>query len=197
MDAYAVLGLRPSASDAEIRDAYLRRSKELHPDRYAEATEADRARATRAMQELNVAYDELRHRVAAPVAAPAREPSDLRVSPRPVRQPPAAAPSPRRKRWIAVSVAALFLASALIALTDNNDTPRLHHGPNATFDVARLEGACITLDNAGVPDEVIDCTRPHDARVMRVVDHGTECPIWTDGSAPATPDKDLCLDTHQ
>ncbi|MEY2417333.1 MAG: hypothetical protein QOG90_13 [Actinomycetota bacterium] len=190
MDAYAVLGLRPSASDTEIRDAYLRRSKELHPDRYAEATDADRAKATRAMQELNAAYDELRHRVAAPV-----------VAPQPVRQPapapPPPPPSPRRKRWIAVSVAALFLASALIALTDNNDTPRLRRGPNATFDVARLEGACITLDKAGVPDEVIDCTRPHDARVMRVVDHGTECPIWTDGSAPLTPDKDLCLDTHQ
>jgi hypothetical protein len=192
MDAYAVLGLNPAASDAEIRDAYLRRSKELHPDRYAEASESDRARATRAMQELNAAYDDLRHRVPS-----AYEPAPSPAAPTYAPAPPYTPPPSRRKRRIAIAAAALFLASALIALGDGNHTPGSRRSPTATVDLTELEGACITLDNAGAPDQVVDCTRPHAARVMRVVDHGTGCPIWTDASAPAGPTKDLCLDTHQ
>jgi hypothetical protein len=187
MDAYAVLGVHPAASDAEIRNAYLRRSKELHPDRYAGASDADRAKATSAMQELNAAYDHLRHRVPVePAPAPTPPPSS-----------PLAVASPPRRRRVAIVVAALFVASALIAVSSGNHTPGSRRSPNATVDLTELEGACITLDNAGGPDQVVDCTRPHDARVMRVVDHGTACPIWTDGSAPAGPTKDLCLDTHQ
>ena len=33
---YAILGVLPNATPEDIRDAYLRRAKELHPDHYGE-----------------------------------------------------------------------------------------------------------------------------------------------------------------
>lgn len=56
MDAYAVLGVDPVASDKDIRDAYVRRSKLLHPDQHVNADADVQAEATRAMQEVNAAY---------------------------------------------------------------------------------------------------------------------------------------------
>ena len=47
MDPYAVLGVGRGSTPAEIRAAYLRRSKELHPDHYADATPEQRDAAIR------------------------------------------------------------------------------------------------------------------------------------------------------
>lgn len=191
MDPFAVLGVAPSATDAEVREAYLRRSKELHPDRYAEASEGARAQATRAMQELNAAYDAARRRDAfvppppppPPYTAPSYATSTWHAP---------ASPRPRRVRWFVIGVTVFVLAVAALAST--GDATKNAPPPGANF--AQLEGRCVTFDEVGLPDDVVDCTRPHDARVMRVVDHGVPCPIWTDQTIAGTP-KDLCLDTHQ
>jgi hypothetical protein len=50
-EAYEVLGLDPTASDDEVRDAYRDQAKELHPD--TEGGSAD------AFQELNDAYERI------------------------------------------------------------------------------------------------------------------------------------------
>ncbi len=53
VDAYAVLGVPPDASDAAIKAAYRRRAARRHPD---VVPPEQRDAATRRMQELNVAY---------------------------------------------------------------------------------------------------------------------------------------------
>lgn len=193
MNPFAVLGVDPTATDSEIRDAYLRRSKELHPDRFANASDADRASATRAMQELNAAYEELRARGASP---PPPHASAFTWTPPPAS--PAAPTAPiRRKRWIALALAAVVVGSAFALINaDNRPQHVTPAGPDATVDLARLEGSCLAYNESGELDDVVDCTRPHAARVMKVVAHGTGCPVWTDSSIPGAT-KDLCLDTHQ
>ena len=71
-DHYQMLGVTPTASAAEIRQAYARLAREKHPDRFTDPAEKRRAEA--AFQEMTAAfntlinprsradYDEARHR---------------------------------------------------------------------------------------------------------------------------------------
>ena len=54
---YETLGVTPSATAKEIRKAYLRRARALHPDRQLDRSEADARRAEEAMQVVNAAWD--------------------------------------------------------------------------------------------------------------------------------------------
>lgn len=56
---YETLGVTPSATAKEIRKAYLRRARALHPDRQLDRSEADARRAEEAMQVVNAAWDVL------------------------------------------------------------------------------------------------------------------------------------------
>ncbi len=56
LDCYAVLGVRPTASDREIRAAYLRRARAHHPDRQAGADATTRRRSEARMQQVNRAW---------------------------------------------------------------------------------------------------------------------------------------------
>jgi molecular chaperone DnaJ len=58
-DPYAVLGLAPGATAADVRRAYLRRARLVHPD-------VAGAEATSRMAELNHARDELLTRLRGP-----------------------------------------------------------------------------------------------------------------------------------
>ncbi len=54
---YEILGVRQSASQAEIRDAYIKLAKKYHPDNYQNHPLEDMAQTK--MQEINFAYDYL------------------------------------------------------------------------------------------------------------------------------------------
>lgn len=56
-DPYKVIGVSPSATDEEIKEAYRNLAKKYHPDQYAESPLKEVA--TEKMKEINEAYDEI------------------------------------------------------------------------------------------------------------------------------------------
>ena len=54
-DPYKVLGVTPSATDEEIKEAYRAMAKKYHPDQYSDSPLADLA--SEKMKEINEAYD--------------------------------------------------------------------------------------------------------------------------------------------
>lgn len=81
---YETLGVTQSASGAEIRKAYLRRARALHPDRQLDRNPVDSRKAERAMQQVNVAWNVLSD-------ATKRSAYDARLRPGPVRAAASAA----------------------------------------------------------------------------------------------------------
>ncbi len=59
MTHYEVLGVAPTASEAELRRAYLALVRVHHPDRHANATPAQREAAEHRMRDVNRAWHEL------------------------------------------------------------------------------------------------------------------------------------------
>ncbi len=59
-DPYKVLGVSPTASDDEIKQAYRALVRKYHPDKYANTDLADMA--TEKMKEVNAAYEEIQRR---------------------------------------------------------------------------------------------------------------------------------------
>lgn len=53
---YETLGIKPASSTQEIRKAYLRRARALHPDRQLGRSPEDARKAEQAMQQVNVAW---------------------------------------------------------------------------------------------------------------------------------------------
>lgn len=56
-DPYKVLGVSPSATDEEVKDAYRQLAKKYHPDQYSGSPIAELA--DEKMKEINEAYDEI------------------------------------------------------------------------------------------------------------------------------------------
>ena len=57
MDAYKILGVSPSATDDEIKQAYRALVRKYHPDKYANTDLADMANEK--MKEINAAYEQI------------------------------------------------------------------------------------------------------------------------------------------
>lgn len=55
-DLYEVLGVQKNASADEIKAAYKKKARELHPDRFANKPEAERKQAEERFKEINNAY---------------------------------------------------------------------------------------------------------------------------------------------
>lgn len=83
---YETLGVDPGASTADIRTAYLRRARALHPDRQQGRSPADARKSEQAMQQVNVAWDVLSN-------VTKRSEYDQRLRPSTVRRPAASRPA--------------------------------------------------------------------------------------------------------
>ncbi|VDD86171.1 unnamed protein product [Enterobius vermicularis] len=57
---YEILGISQDATLAQLKSAYYRKSKELHPDNASDLDEAEAARRQKEFVELNKAYETLR-----------------------------------------------------------------------------------------------------------------------------------------
>jgi hypothetical protein len=69
LDDYAILGVQPGATPAEIKQAYLKQISIYHPDRFAGASPDEQAYAARRARRINQAYQNLRRRRPSPVIA--------------------------------------------------------------------------------------------------------------------------------
>lgn len=59
-DPYSTLGIRPDATDEEVKQAYRKLARKYHPDRYRDSDLADLA--SEKMKEINAAYEEIQKR---------------------------------------------------------------------------------------------------------------------------------------
>ncbi len=56
-DPYSILGIRPDATDEEVKQAYRELARKYHPDRYRDSDLADLA--SEKMKEINAAYEQI------------------------------------------------------------------------------------------------------------------------------------------
>lgn len=179
---YDVLGVKPSATPEQVRQAYHAKARRLHPDGFAGRPDAEVDAARRAMQDVNeawrvlrdaesrAAYDESLRAPATPRARPGPDPRSDEWLDRPY---PRRAAEPgdltvavvRAAPWVAVLVvlAALFVFTAFARNRGDDDND--------------LVGECITIENA-LPVEV-PCDQPNDGRVVSVVTQENRCTAGT------------------
>lgn len=59
-NAYATLGVKPDATNSEVKDAYRALVKKYHPDRYATQSAEEQAQAEQKFKEVQAAYEQIK-----------------------------------------------------------------------------------------------------------------------------------------
>lgn len=59
-NAYAALGVKPDATNSEVKDAYRTLVKKYHPDRYATKSTEEQAQAEQKFKEVQAAYEQIK-----------------------------------------------------------------------------------------------------------------------------------------
>jgi curved DNA-binding protein CbpA len=188
---YEVLGVEASTSPEDLRRAYVRRARALHPDRHVGADPDRTAVAARALQEVNEAWRVLRDPAArAAYDARLRRPER---PPGPVRAPSAGPPVQtvpdepvvrvvRGLPWVAAALvlAAIFVFTAFAAgsADDGGRSP------------SSWVGQCVT-GSAGSQIREVGCDTEGASRVDLVVVRASQCGAGS--SATPVDDAWLCL----
>jgi DnaJ domain len=157
---YDTLRIPPTATDAEIREAYRRLAREYHPDRQASAgSAAGSVAGPSSMSAINEAYrvlgDPARRAVydaglRTPTSAPAPDPSGTTSVPTAPMHPSHLGPA--RIPWrslLFVGIIGVIGVVVLAQFTDPGDPP----GPDGILGV----GSCVTIETNGFAREV-SCT---------------------------------------
>lgn len=185
---YETLGVRPDASAAEIRAAYLRLARELHPDTHLDRPEADRRAAERRLQDVNRAWSVLRD--------DARRRAYDRDRAAPPRTPPSSGPAPSRPAPPRVEeddddlvdvapggcfggavlggLVALLLGIVIVTAFAGGDDGEDGPGPTVAPVEEVQVGECVRYATEGLT--VVPCDGGHDAQVAEIVTFPAPCP---------------------
>jgi hypothetical protein len=197
---YGTLGVADGASPDEVRRAYLDLARQLHPDRWIDASPSEREDAGRRMQQLNEAWRVLgnparrlaydverreagrRSRVSPPTAVGERfafSTGDLFVED--VDDPDLLSRLLRALPWILVilGLGGIFVFTAY-ATSDNGVAPTGEGG-----------GGCIRKD--GGRAVAVDCEADGAQRVIIEVREVGECPAESEPFQPLERNVALCL----
>ena len=168
MTHYDTLGVVPTASAAEIRDAYRRLARRHHPDRAAERDATAMAAINEAYRVLGdagrrAAYDaQLRGGVRTVTPAPGPEPAG---------PPPVADLPPARFPWKLAAVMAAVGATVVLI-----GAAFYEPGTDPPPDNLLEPGSCVTIEANGDAREV-NCTGSEDELVVdRLVAVDERCP---------------------
>ena len=179
---YDVLGVRPDASTAAIRAAFVGKARALHPDGHGGRPDAELDAVRRAMQDVNEAWRVLRDpllrsaydrllqeaptqaeaRVGHPAAAPAESDLDRPYPRRPAEPGDVTVAFVRAAPWVAL-VAVLVAIFVFTAVARNDGTE----------DGDTLIGKCVITSNG--PAEEVPCSAPNDGEVVDVVRASSGC----------------------
>jgi len=181
---YDVLGVRSDATPDEIRRAYLRLARELHPDRNPNDGSADEL----AMRDVNEAWRVLRDRASRDaydrsLARPATAPAPV-ISEDDVVHPA----SFRSAVWLALILlvfAAIFVVTAYAG----------GGGSGRRSTVEDLVGRCVRIQ-VGLDVVEAPCDRPNDGEAVMIVDRASRCPRATAPHDVARQGVVLCLVTR-
>jgi len=186
---YETLGVADGADPEEVRRAYLDLARRLHPDRWVDASSAERAEADRRMREVNeawrvlgnpgrrLAYDVGRRRArVAPASTPGHHgftSGDLFVDEGP--PPDLVTRFIRFLPWAAVLVAlaGIFVFTAYATSED---------GPASCV---RVDGGTVTSTACGQPGARAVAVRVQDV---------SQCPAGSQPLQPAGEDQAICLE---
>ncbi|CAN5169563.1 hypothetical protein BH24ACT1_BH24ACT1_10490 [soil metagenome] len=201
---YEVLGVAVTASGEDIRTAFRRRAREVHPDRYAgsQALPSDRAEGSRqseqAMREINEAWrvlgDPGRRRAydvsllaGSQVSPMPRQPVED-LDDRPYFHAPAepgdiGVALVRGLPWVAalVVLVGIFVFTAFAGGDDDGEVT-----------ASDLVGACVRLERGGVVTKV-PCDEPNSGRVDLVAVRSSLCPEGSSSARLPGQGSWLCL----
>ena len=196
-----ILGVAPTASEAEIASAYRRLAKRVHPDAAPAADEPTRRARDAEMARLNHAYRDARRAVALGAALPrasgTRERAALdeivsSTSTDAIAEPPSdpTVVTARRtkrpwwpSRW-ARRVATLVVVAALSFVVV---LPRSSSAPHAP-----AVDTCVVWSGTYRP---APCDEPHTGRVVEEVRDASECPSGYSFTPVST--RVFCIDTSE
>lgn len=191
-DHYETLGVPPTASADEVRTAYLRRARALHPDRQTGLSADARDRAGQAMVQVNSAwnvlkdpasrrrYDQQRQGAVAPPRPTAARSAPPNAAPPRVRRPvdgvppaPVGTGSPS-VGWALLGGAAPYVALLAIGVAIFVITAVA--GGNSDVGTRIPEAPiCVSIPPSGVPVS-IPCSQPNDGRLVAEVVLARVCP---------------------
>lgn len=171
-DLYSILGVAPSASQREIRDAYRSRARDMHPDKVAAG---DRERASQLMAELNAAWEVLsdttkrsRYDDERSGRRKEREHYVPHVEPRPVSAAPAQFPWRPALFFAVVGIIVVLVLNAYASPSSP-----------AQPDQLLQPGSCVTIDVTDAVSEV-RCDVAHDGVVRVLIGFDLVCPSDTE-----------------
>jgi hypothetical protein len=187
---YDTLGVDDGADPEVVRRAYLEMARRLHPDRWIDASPAERTDVERRMQEVyeawrvlgnparRLAYDTGRRRVrpvSAPVGAPFVSGDLFAVDDRP--PPDLVTWLVRALPWVLVLLAlgGIFVFSAY-----------------ATSGGGGVSASCVRLDGGAAVS--VPCSSEAAREVVVRVPDVARCPAGTDPFQPSSGGQALCLD---